>query len=148
MGIAFFFLFLKKYLGTPKFLCLVILFIAIVSIPPLQSYYSYDYKWDYDWKGINNKIQDITREGDVIVLVPHRSGLSFSYYYNNTIYGTIIYYAVYPDEIEQIVLAHEERDIFFICNKDRSDSYQWIDTNSTLIEKYGHYYIYKLNKNG
>lgn len=143
IGIAFFFLPFKKYFMATQFLCIVVLFIAIISIPSLNSYYSLNSKGE-DWKGISHEIQNVTDAGDIIVIVPPWYIQPFGYYYNNTTYKTYIYQAEYPDEIERIVLTHPREDIFFINTYYISESYEWINANSTLIKKSGYHYIYKL----
>jgi hypothetical protein len=144
IGISFFFLPMKKWFSVTRFFSIAVLIIAIISIPSINSYYSLNTKWD-DWEGISHEIQNLTDDGDIIIIVPSWYTHVFRYYYDNTVDNTSIYRAQKPDEIERIVLEHQGETIFFVCTNHIAESYEWIDSNATLVSQFGYHYIYQLN---
>ena len=144
LGISFAFLPFKKFFSPTRFLCYAIICIAVISIPSLHSYYSLDAKWE-DWKGISREIEEVTDEGNIIIIVPPWSVQPFRYYYDTTLHNRSVYTVDYADELVPIVASHPDERIFFICSENSIGPYKWIAGNATQIGEYGEHHIYKLN---
>ena len=142
IGISFFFLPIKKYFKTNQFLCIVLLFITVISIPYLATYYSHDFKME-NWKDISQDIKNLTNAGDVIVIVPMQYQIPFDYYYNNNTYSTYLYGASNPDELDQILITNAEKKIFFVSNPVNSETFEWVKAHSNLIKNRNNICIYQ-----
>ncbi len=144
IGIAFVFLPFRTWFSPTRFLGIAIIVIALLCVPSLHSYYSLDAKWE-DWKGITREIQDLTGEGDLIIIIPTWSTPSFRYYDSHIIHNLSVYNAESADQLGPIVAAHQGETIYFICSENIIEPYRWIAGNATLVKEFGEHHIYKFN---
>jgi hypothetical protein len=144
IGISFVFLPFRTLFSTTRFLAIAVICIAVISVPSLYSYYSLDAKWE-DWKGITREIQDVTEEGDILIIIPYWSIQSFRYYDDAILHNLSVYTAINTDQVGPIVAAHPGEPIYFICSNNIVEPYTWISENATLIKEYGEHHIYKFN---
>lgn len=115
---------------------LVIILVAI-NVPVLHSFYTGYTK--ENWRGMAQMMEKVTREGDVIVLLPSYIRAPFEYYYSNSSDGTFINGASNIGELLDVTSRIHNATIFYIVTGDISatepslDSVAYLQNNSRYM---------------
>jgi mannosyltransferase len=110
---------------------------VIINAPTLIGYYS-GYSKE-DWRGLSGQIQQLTRPGDQIVLVPGYLYQPFDYYYSNKTHGTIELYADNEKSLESIYSANPNTTIYYVVTGDINSAdptggaVSWLEKNTKFI---------------
>jgi 4-amino-4-deoxy-L-arabinose transferase-like glycosyltransferase len=134
MGIALSYRFFYMIFRHPAIVYILMGILIIINIPVLVNYYS-GYSKE-DWRGFSENIQNMTQEGDIIVLVPSYMSLPFNNYYSNTTDETYEYGATTVKDLENISALRGNKKIFFIVTNDimavnpNGDEIQWLKENT------------------
>jgi len=105
--------------------------LIVVSAPMLMDYYK-GYSKD-DWRGLSGQIQQMTKPGDLIVLVPSYISQPLNYYYVNVSDQTFEFGANTGKQLEAINAGKGNSTAFFIVTGDISsanhngDAIAWIN---------------------
>jgi hypothetical protein len=118
--------------------------LVIMSAPVLVNYYS-GYSKD-DWRGFSGQIQQMTKPGDIVVVVPGYISQPLNYYYTNASDQTFEFGANTGKQLEVINAGKGNNSAYFIVTGDinaanpNSDAIAWLNTNTKpLGEKTGIY---------
>jgi uncharacterized membrane protein len=134
IGIALSYRFFYRIFRHPAIVYILMVILIIINIPVLVNYYS-GYSKE-DWRGFSGNIQNMTRDGDIIVLVPSYMSLPFNNYYSNTTDKTYEYGATTVRDLENITALRGNKKIFFIVTNDimavnpNGDEIQWLKENT------------------
>jgi 4-amino-4-deoxy-L-arabinose transferase-like glycosyltransferase len=99
---------------------MAILILLSVTTPFFMSYYTTYTK--EDWRGLSQQMQQITKQGDAIVLVPGYVAQPFDYYYSNTTGGTFEYGASSAEQLAAIAGSTANNTIYYIVTGDISSA--------------------------
>lgn len=96
----------ERYYKIPQHIISLILLLCIllINIPMLSFYYTENTKADY--RGLSEKISNITNTNDIVVLVPGGTQKVFELYYNSTAEKTTVYYVNNKEDINKIYNEH------------------------------------------
>jgi mannosyltransferase len=95
-----------------------IAFLVIISAPILVNYYS-GYSKE-DWRGFSDQIQQMTRPGDRVVVIPGYIYQPFDYYYSNSSDQTFEFRADTGKDLERINTGKGNSTVYFIVTGDIS----------------------------
>ncbi|MDM7918515.1 MAG: glycosyltransferase family 39 protein, partial [Methanosarcina sp.] len=115
-GIACSYAWIRQYSPSQWIVLFFIAGFILCSTPPLFSYYQ-GYSKE-NWRGLASLVQETTKPGDVIVLVPAYLEMPFNYYYNNVSDGTRVLGAASVAELENITRTTGDHETFFIVTPD------------------------------
>jgi mannosyltransferase len=107
---------------------------VVINAPMLVNYYSGFTK--EDWRGFSGKLQQLTRPGDFIVVVPGYVSQPLDYYYSNTSDHTIELPAYTAVDLKAIQAQKNNNTIFFVVTGDISsanpegDATAWLEQNT------------------
>lgn len=120
------------------FLYLLIIALFAASIPFYQEYYtSYSRS---DWNGLASELQNVTHDGDLVIVLPEYIRMPLDYYYSNASDRTIEYGASSEKDLERLCESGEFARTFFVSTADifaadpSRGSYQWLMANSSAIK--------------
>ena len=125
-----------RFIPNRKLLYAVILLIVAINVPLLTGYYTSFTK--EDWRGFSYIVQNATKEGDLIVVVPGYISQPFSYYYNNATDKTVQFGAYNSTELDNIYQLKENKSIFYIVTGDitaanpNGDALAWLNEKSRM----------------
>jgi mannosyltransferase len=108
-----------------------IAFLVIISAPVLVNFYS-GYSKD-DWRGFSGQIQQMTKPGDLVVVVPGYVSLPLNYYYSNVSDQTFEFGANTGKELEEINSGKGNNTVYYIVTGDISavnpngDAIAWLN---------------------
>jgi hypothetical protein len=111
--------------------------LILINLPVLVNYYSGFSK--EDWRGFSEKMQNTTRAGDIIVLVPLYMNMPFNYYYSNITDNTFEYGASTVQDLNNISEQRENKTIFFVVTNDiiavnpKGDEIIWLKENTNFL---------------
>jgi mannosyltransferase len=118
--------------------------LVIISAPMLVNYYS-GYSKE-DWRGISGQIQQITKPGDIVVVVPGYISQPLNYYYANASDQTFEFGANTGKQLEVINTGKGNNSAYFVVTGDISaanpngDAIAWLNANTKpLGQKTGIY---------
>jgi hypothetical protein len=123
----------------------VIILIIAINIPLLTGYYSSFTK--EDWRGFSHIVQNVTKDGDLIVVVPGYISQPFSYYYNNTTDGTLQRGAYTGIDLEKIYQLKGNNSIFYVVTGDitaanpNGDALEWLNEKSRMETQHTGIYL-------
>jgi len=149
IGIASSYKILYLYIKNPKIIYGIMALFVIISAPNLVNYYSNQSKTD--WRGFSSQIQNITNDGDIIVLLPGYLYQPFDYYYSNSSDKTLELMATYQKELDQINIDYQNNTIYFIITDDLlsanpdGTSLAWIKKYTKSALTYNNIYTFKRN---
>lgn len=119
----------------------VYLFIAVLFLANIQFYTGYyDSYYKSDWKGFSKELQNITREGDFVVVMPEYNKAPLDYYYSNKSDRTIEYGASEMEDLKRQFGSIKHARIFFVITSDLNaadpskKSARWLQNNSREIK--------------
>jgi hypothetical protein len=124
--------------------------LLIINAPMLAGYYSGSIK--EDWRGFSGELHQMTRPGDLVVVVPGYMSQPLDYYYSNTSDQTIEHSAYTAADLQAINAQKNNNTLFFVVTDDISaanpegDAIMWLDENTQVIGSYqgANTYIYLL----
>jgi 4-amino-4-deoxy-L-arabinose transferase-like glycosyltransferase len=128
-----------------KLLYAVIILVVAINVPLLTGYYSSFTK--EDWRGFSQIVQNVTKDGDLIVVVPGYISQPFSYYYDNVSDSTIQKSAYTGKELQDIYLQKGNNSIYYIVTGDitaanpNGDALVWLDEKSRLETQHTGIYL-------
>jgi uncharacterized membrane protein len=118
--------------------------LVVINTPMLAGYYSGYAK--EDWRGFAGELQQLTRPGDFIVVVPGYVSQPLDYYYSNTTDRTIEFSAYTADDLKAVNAQKNNNTLFFVVTGDISaanpegDAIAWLQNNTkSLGQKTGIY---------
>jgi hypothetical protein len=123
--------------STPGIVYLLLAFLVLVNVPGLLNYYS-GYSKE-DWRGFSGQLQNITEDGDSIVLVPAYMNLPLDYYYSNTTDRTFQYGAYNVTELEKLRADRGNNTLFYVVTSDivavnpNGDEVKWLNNQTKFL---------------
>jgi uncharacterized membrane protein len=114
--------------------------LVIINAPMLAAYYSGPIK--EDWRGFSGELKQMTRQGDLVVVVPGYMSQPLDYYYSNTSDQTLEYSAYTAADLQVINAQKSNKTVFFVVTDDISaanpegDAVTWLDENTQVIGSY------------
>jgi uncharacterized membrane protein len=114
----------------------IILFV-MVNATMLPGYYSGYVK--EDWRGFSGQIQQLTRPGDFVVVVPMYVSQPLDYYYSNTTDQTIEFGAYTAEDLKAIDAQKKNNTIFYVVTGDiksanpGGDAVAWLQEHTKLL---------------
>jgi len=112
-------------------------FMVVINAPLLAGYYSGYTK--EDWRGLAGQVQQLTKPGDQIVLVPGYLYQPFDYYYSNKSVGTMELYANNEKSLEAIYAGSRNTTTYYIVTGDISSAdptggaVAWLENNTKYL---------------
>lgn len=110
---------------------------VVINIPMLVDYYSGYTK--EDWRGFAGGLQQLTRQGDFVVVVPGYVSQPLDYYYSNTSDQTIELSAYTAADLKAINAQKNNNTLFFVVTGDISaanpegDAAAWLEQNTKSL---------------
>lgn len=123
-----------------KVIYFLMILIIVISLPYFRDYYSVFQK--EDWRGFSKNLQQMTHEGDAIVVLPGYIKQPLDYYYDNTSDLTYEYEASNSIQLKQVYNSNKGRHIYYVVTGDinaanpEGDAIQWLLSNTQLLEKH------------
>ena len=114
-----------------------IVLLVVINAPMLVNYYS-GYSKE-DWRGFSSQLQQLTRQGDLIVVVPGYVSQPLDYYYSNTSDQTIEFSAYTAGDLKTINAQKNNNTLFFVVTGDISaanpegDAIAWLEENTKSL---------------
>jgi hypothetical protein len=108
--------------------------LVIISTPMLVNYYS-GYSKE-DWRGFSGQIQQMTRPGDLVVVVPGYVSQPFNYYYSNATDQTLEFGVSTAKDLDAINAGKGNSSAYFIVTGDISaanpdgDAIAWLNDHT------------------
>ena len=139
LGIAISYKFFYTIFRHKSVVYILMAILIIINIPILVNYYSGFSK--EDWRGFSEKMQNTTRTGDIVVLVPSYMSIPLNYYYSNITDNTFEYGASTVQDLNNISAKRENRTIFFVVTNDiiavnpKGDEIMWLKENTNFSEQ-------------
>lgn len=112
--------------------------VLLINAPLLGGYYASDIK--EDWRGFAGELQQLTREGDIVVVVPGYMSQPLNYYYSNTSDQTLEVFASTGADLNAIDAQRNNRTLFFVVTDDimaanpGGDAIAWLEENARLLD--------------
>ena len=134
-----------RFIPNKKLLYAFIILIFAINAPLLFGYYTSFTK--EDWRGFSDIVQNVTKDGDLIVVVPGYISQPFSYYYNNATDRTIQIGAYSRKELDNIYRMKGNNSIFYIVTGDITasnpdgDVLAWLNDKSRLETQHTGIYL-------
>ena len=107
---------------------------VVINAPMLVNYYSGFTK--EDWRGFSGQLQQLTRPGDFVVVVPGDVAQPLDYYYSNKSDQTIEFLAYNASHLKAINDQKNNNTLFFVVTSDISaanpegDAVAWLNQNT------------------
>jgi mannosyltransferase len=123
--------------------------LILVNAPTLFNYYS-GYSKD-DWRGFSGQLQNITNDGDKIVLVPGYMNQPLDYYYSNTTDRTFEYGADNVVELEKLKMERGNQSLFYIVTWDilavnpNGDEIKWLKNQTRFLGQNTGIYLFAVS---
>lgn len=116
---------------------MAVLVLLSVTTPFFMSYYS-GYSKD-DWRGFSGQIQQMTKPGDLVVVVPGYIYQPFDYYYSNVSDHTLEFRADIAKDLDAINIGKGNNSVYFIVTGDISaanpdgDAVAWLKEHTKSL---------------
>jgi uncharacterized membrane protein len=111
--------------------------LVVINAPMLAAYYSGYVK--EDWRGFATGLEQLTRQGDFVVVVPGYVSQPLDYYYSNTSDQTIEFSAYNSEDLMAIHAQKTNNTLFFVVTGDISaanpegDAIDWLEKNTKSL---------------
>jgi mannosyltransferase len=111
--------------------------LVVINTPMLMGYYSGYTK--EDWRGFAGGLQQLTRQGDFVVVVPGYVSQPLDYYYSNTSDQTVEFSAYTVDDLKAITAQKNNNTVFYVVTGDISaanpegDVTAWLEQNTKSL---------------
>jgi 4-amino-4-deoxy-L-arabinose transferase-like glycosyltransferase len=108
--------------------------LVVINAPTLAGYYS-GYTKD-DWRGFAGGLQQLTRQGDFVVVVPGDVAQPLNYYYSNTSDQTFEFLAYTSGDLKAINAQRNNNTLYFVVTGDinaanpEGDAVAWLKQNT------------------
>jgi len=141
MGIALSYRFFYNLMSNKAIVYGFIAVLFLIGAPFLTSYYS-GYSKD-DWRGFSTQMQQVTKTGDYVILVPGYIAQPFDYYYSNSTDGTLEFGATTAEQLAGINNQKGNSTAYYIATGDifsadpSGDSYTWLTENTQVAGQNG-----------
>ncbi|WP_048150037.1 glycosyltransferase family 39 protein [Methanolacinia paynteri] len=138
-----------KSIDMKKVAAVFIAVILVINLPALAGYYTSYSK--NDWRGFAGALDEITNEGDAIVVLPGYMSQPLGYYYSSDEDGTIEYKADSGDQLEEAISQIGNNTTYYIVTWDITASdpeggaIQWLNENADYQGQYMGIYLFKTN---
>jgi len=109
---------LFRLIPNKKLLYGVLAIIVAINAPLLVGYYS-EYTKE-DWRGFAKVVEGVTRDGDIVVVMPGYIYQPFTYYYSNATDKTMRYSSDNSKDLEKIFENRGNNNIFYVVTGDIS----------------------------
>ena len=135
--IAFTYTFFYSLIRSPWVVYGFIILLVMVNATMLPGYYSGYVK--EDWRGLSGQIQQQTRPGDFVVVVPMYVSQPLDYYYSNTTDQTIEFGAYTAEDLKAINAQKKNNTIFYVVTGDISsanpggDAVAWLHEHTKTL---------------
>jgi len=113
--------------------------LVVINAPMLAGYYSGFTK--EDWRGFAGGLQQLTKQGDFIVVVPGDVAQPLNYYYSNTSDHTFEFLAYTSGDLKAINAQKNNNTLYFVVTGDISaanpegDAAAWLEQNTKALEQ-------------
>ncbi len=127
----------SAWLHSPRVVYGFIALMMVINAPMLAGYYSGYTK--EDWRGFASGLQQQTRQGDFVVVVPGYVSQPLDYYYSNTSDQTIEFSAYTAADLNAVNAQRNNNTIFFVVTGDISaanpegDAAAWLEQNTMSL---------------
>jgi mannosyltransferase len=135
-----------RLIPNRKLLYAFIILIFAINAPLLSGYYTSFTK--EDWRGFSDIVQGVTKDGDLIVVIPGYISQPFSYYYDNATDRTIQTGAYTGIELANIYKLKGNNSIFYVVTGDiiaanpNGDALAWLNEKSRLETQHTGIYLF------
>lgn len=142
-------LLVPKGIDMKKIAVAFIAVIFIINLPALTGYYTSYSK--NDWRGFSTALEEITNEGDAIVVLPGYISQPLDYYYSSDDDGTIEYLVSSGDELKEAVSKIGNNTTFYILTGDitaadpKGGALEWLEENADYQGQYMGIYLFTSN---
>jgi mannosyltransferase len=115
----------------------LIVLLLVINAPTLAGYYA-GYTKD-DWRGFSGQLQQLTRQGDVVVVVPGYVSQPLDYYYSNITDRTLEFPAYTAADLTTIAAQQQNNTLFYVVTGDISaanpegDAMAWLEKNTKSL---------------
>ena len=144
IAIALSYKLLLALMNSPGIVYGFIVLMVIINTPTLVDYYSGYAK--EDWRGFAGGLQQLTRQGDIVIVVPGYVSQPLDYYYSNSSDQTLELPAYTADDLKAINAQKNNNTLFFVVTGDisaanpKGDAIAWLEQNTkSLGQKTGIY---------
>ena len=126
-----------RFWRNPGIVYVMMAVLILVNVPTLLNYYS-GYSKD-DWRGFSGQLQNITKDGDTIVLVPGYMNQPLDYYYSNTTDRTFEYGASNVADLENLKMERGNHTVFYVVTWDilavnpNGDEIKWLKNQTRFL---------------
>ena len=128
---------LNAWTGSCRVVYAFIALLVVLNAPVLAAYYSGYVK--EDWRGFANGLQQLTRQGDFVVVVPGYVSQPLDYYYSNTSDQTIEFPAYTSGDLMAINAQKTNNTLYYVVTGDISaanpegDAAAWLEQNTKSL---------------
>jgi 4-amino-4-deoxy-L-arabinose transferase-like glycosyltransferase len=132
LGVAVSYKMFYSFINNRGFVYGFIALLLLISAPMLVDYYK-GYSKE-DWRGFSGQIQQMTKPGDLIVVVPGYISQPLNYYYTNASDQTFEFGASTAKDLEALNAGKGNNTAFFIVTGDissanpKGDAIAWLNT--------------------
>jgi len=139
-------LLVPKSIDLKKVAAVLIAAIFIINAPALAGYYTSYSK--NDWRGFSSALEEITNEGDVVVVLPGYIKQPLDYYYCSEVDGTTEYGVYSAEELEEIQADTGNVTTFYVMTGDilaaspEGGALEWLDQNAVFQGQYMGIYLF------
>ena len=137
IAIALCYKFLYSWIKSPAVVYGFIALLVVINAPTLAGYYS-GYTKD-DWRGFAGQLQQLTGQGDYVVVVPGDVAQPLDYYYSNRTDQTLEFLAYTSGDLKAINAQKNNNTIFYVVTGDISaanpagDAAAWLGENTKSL---------------
>ncbi len=137
IGIALAYKLVYSWIQTPGIVYGFIALMVIINAPILAGYYSGYVK--EDWRGFAGGLQQLTRPGDLVVVVPGYVSQPLDYYYSNSTDQTTELLAYTAADLNAINAQKNNNTLFFVVTGDvraanpEGDAVAWLEQNTKSL---------------
>jgi len=134
-----------RFIPNRKLLYAFIILIFAINAPLLSGYYTSFTK--EDWRGFSQIVQSVTKDGDLIVVVPGYINQPLSYYYDNATDKTVQFGASDSIALDNIYQLKGNNSIFYIVTGDitaanpNGDALAWLNEKSRMETQHTGIYL-------
>lgn len=128
---------ISEWYSTTSIVYGFMIFLIVINVPTLMTYYSGYTK--ENWRGFSNELQQITQQGDIVVVIPGYISQPLDYYYSNVSDKTIELSAYTSEDLKLISAQKNNNTIYYVMTSDimaanpQGDAIRWLEINSKGI---------------
>jgi uncharacterized membrane protein len=132
--------------GHPGAVYGFIAFLVVLNAPTLAGYYSSFSK--EDWRGLAGQLQQTTKPGDLVVVIPDYVSQPLDYYYANGTDGTFEYRTTSATRLETIARENPNSTAYYIVTGDigsanpGGETLAWLKGHTTPLSQHTGIYLF------